>query len=201
MFTRRGERGMHANASVGYGTYETSSGTAGISGGSALARGSLQVAARHSVGFNAIVNPANFSYNPDRDGYRNGSVSASGSLTPASGQTLSLQLFRSQLDNQFDAGDNFNDRTITTLTSWQAATVNRLASWWNSNLSAGEGDDDSVSKTGLRRLPVQDAPASIRMAERFHAVGRYRDPRGSSDARSAWTRIRVSPSTSGTRIR
>lgn len=155
IFTRRGERGVHANASVGYGTYETSSGTAGISGGSALARGSLQVSARHSVGFNAITNPANFSYDPDRDGYRNGSVSASGSLTPASGQTLSLQLFRSQLDNQFDAGDNFNDRTITTLTSWQAATVNRLASWWNSNLSAGEGDDDSVSKTGYGDYPFR----------------------------------------------
>ncbi|HMA30242.1 MAG TPA: TonB-dependent receptor plug domain-containing protein, partial [Casimicrobiaceae bacterium] len=56
IFTRRGERGMHANASVGYGTYETSSGTAGISGGTALARGSLQLSSRHSEGFNAITN-------------------------------------------------------------------------------------------------------------------------------------------------
>jgi vitamin B12 transporter len=61
IFTRRGERGVHANASVGYGTYETSSGTAGISGGSTLARGSLQLSSRHSVGFNAITNSANFS--------------------------------------------------------------------------------------------------------------------------------------------
>ena len=153
IFTRRGERGMHANASVGYGTYETSSGTAGISGGSAAASGSLQVSTRHSAGFNAITNPANFSYDPDRDGYRNAGVSASGSLTPAPGHALSLQFFRSHLDSQFDAGDNFNDRTLTTLTSWRAAAADRLAPWWTSNLSVGEGDDRSVSKTGYADYP------------------------------------------------
>jgi len=155
IFTRHGERGMHANASLGYGTYQTASGAAGISGGSALAQGSLQVSARHSEGFNAIVNPANFSYDPDRDGYHDGSISASGSLTAAPGHTLSLQLFRSRLDSQFDAGDGFDDRTITTLTSWRAGTVDRLASWWSSNLSAGEGDDRSVSKTGYGDYPFR----------------------------------------------
>ncbi|MGE5090385.1 MAG: TonB-dependent receptor domain-containing protein [Candidatus Levyibacteriota bacterium] len=155
IFTRRGERGLRASASLGYGTYETSSGAAGISGGSALAQGSLQVSGRHSEGFNAITNPANFSYDPDRDGYRDGSVSASGALEVAPGHNLSLQLFRSRLDNQFDAGDSFNDRTITTLASWRAATADRLAPWWTSNLSAGEGDDRSVSKTGYGDYPFR----------------------------------------------
>jgi vitamin B12 transporter len=154
IFTRRGERGLHANASVGYGTYDTSSGTAGISGGTPVASGSLQVSTRHSTGFNAITNPANFSYDPNRnDGYRSAGVSASGSLTPAAGQVLSLQFFRSHLDNQFDGGDNFNDRTLTTLTSWRAGAVDRLAPWWTSNLSVGEGDDRSVSKTGYGDYP------------------------------------------------
>ena len=155
IFTRHGERGVQANASLGYGTYETASGAAGISGGSALAQVSLQVSARRSEGFNAIVNPANLSYDPDRDGYRDGSVSATGSLTAAPGHTLSLQLFRSRLDNQFDAGDGFDDRTITTLTSWRVGTVDHLASWWSSNLSAGEGDDRSVSKTGYGDYPFR----------------------------------------------
>ena len=155
IFTRGGERGTHANASVGYGTYGTASGAAGISGGSAMARGSLQVSARHSDGFDAITNPANFSYDPDRDGYRDRSVSANGALTLLPGHTLSAQFFGSRLDNQFDAGDAFNDRTITTLTSWQAASSDQVATWWGSRLSAGEGDDRSVSKTGYGDYPFR----------------------------------------------
>ena len=70
VFTKRGSGGVHANASVGYGT-----------SGPRAQRPARRVAAarpvaradagRRSDGFNAIVNPANFSYNPDRDGYRN----------------------------------------------------------------------------------------------------------------------------------
>ena len=155
IFTRRGQRGMHANASVGYGSYATASGAAGISGGSATARGSLQLSARRSDGFNAITNPANFSYDPDRDGYRDRSVVANGDLTPLPGHTLSAQFFRSRLDNQFDARDAFNDRTITTLTSWQVASSDRVATWWGSKLSAGEGEDRSVSKTGYGDYPFR----------------------------------------------
>ena len=155
VFTRRGANGVHANASLGYGTSDTWSGAAGVSGGAGLARGSVQIAARRSAGFNAIVNPANFSYDPDRDGYKNASVSAQGSLEFAADQTLSLQYFRSRLDNQFDAGDSFDDRTITTLAMWQAASSNRLAPNWNSRLSLGDGSDRSVSKTGAGDFPFE----------------------------------------------
>ena len=112
----------HANASVGYGTFDTSSAAAGVSGGSGAARGSVQIAGRRSDGFNAIVNPANFSYDPDRDGYRDASVSAYGELRFMPEHALSAQYFTSRLDNQFDAGDTFDDRTVTTLAMWQVAT-------------------------------------------------------------------------------
>ena len=118
IFTRKGEPGVHANASASYGTFDTSTAAAGISGGGATAHGSVQVAARHSDGFNAIVNPANFSYDPDRDGYRDASVTASGAFDYAAGQRMSLDYFRSRLDNQFDGGDGFDDRTVTTLEAW-----------------------------------------------------------------------------------
>jgi vitamin B12 transporter len=155
VFTRRGAPGVHADASVGYGTSDTWAGSAGISGGAGPARGSVQIAGRRSDGFNAIVNPANFSYDPDRDGYRNASVSAQGALEFAADQALSLQYFRSRLDSQFDAGDGFDDRTITTLTMWQAASNNRLAANWNSRLSLGDGGDRSVSKTGAGDFPFE----------------------------------------------
>jgi vitamin B12 transporter len=153
IFTRKGEAGVHANASASYGTFDTSTAAAGISGGGASARGSVQVAARRSDGFNAIVNPANVSYDPDRDGYRDASVTASGALDYGAGQRLSLDYFRSRLDNQFDGRDAFDDRTVTTLESWQIASSNRLATAWLSRLSAAEGHDRSVSKTGFGEFP------------------------------------------------
>jgi len=155
VFTRQGEPGVHANASASYGTFDTSTAVGGISGGGASARGSVQVAARHSDGFNAIANPANPFYDPDRDGYRNGSATANGSLDWAAGQRLSAQYFRSRLDNQYDGGDNFDDRTVTTLEAGQIASTNRLAPAWMSRLSAAEGRDRSVSKTGFGEFPFE----------------------------------------------
>jgi vitamin B12 transporter len=153
VFTRRGTGGVAANASIGYGTFDTWSGAAGLSGGRGPLRGSVELAGRGSGGFNAIVNPANPSYDPDRDGYRNASVSAQGSLDAASGQTLALQYFKSRLDDRFDAGDAFDDRTVTTLETWQIESINRIARRWTSRLSFGDGSDRSVSKTGFGEFP------------------------------------------------
>ena len=155
IFTRGGGAGRRAYASIGYGTYRTIAASAGAAGGTAMLRGSLDVAQRHSDGFNAISNPADPLYDPDRDGYRNGSVNARGELTPVPGHSLSLQYFRSRLDNQFDGGDAYNDRTVTTDTLWQARWSGDLARWWRSRLTAGEGDDDSVSKTGYGDFPFR----------------------------------------------
>jgi vitamin B12 transporter len=160
VFTRKPGRAPEVNASAGYGTYDTAIGSAGVGGGNDVVRGSLQVTARHSDGFNAIVNPANFSYDPDRDGYRDASVSAQGVLTLAKDHDLSAQFFRSRLDNQFDGGDAFDDRTVTTLTSWQVALRDRILPTWESRLSAGEGEDDSVSK-----LASGDAPFRTRQRQ------------------------------------
>jgi vitamin B12 transporter len=155
VFTRRGAPGAHGHASVAYGSFDTFDAAAGVAGGNASARGSIDVAGRRSAGFNAIVNPANFSYDPDRDGYRNASVSANGSLDYGDGQRLALQYFKNRLDNAFDAGDAFDDRTTTTLTAWQAASENRLAAAWNSRVSFGDGSDRSLSKTGFGDFPFE----------------------------------------------
>ncbi|MGE5172029.1 MAG: TonB-dependent receptor domain-containing protein [Rudaea sp.] len=155
IFTRRGATGARAHASAAYGTFETWDAAAGVAGGNASARGSVDVAGRRSAGFNAIVNPANLSYDPDRDGYRNASVSANGALDYADAQRLVVQYFKSHLDSAFDAGDAFDDRTITTVTSWQAASENRLTGAWNSRVSFGDGSDRSVSKTGFGDFPFE----------------------------------------------
>jgi vitamin B12 transporter len=149
IFTRRGAGALTANASAGYGTYRSAVGTAGVAGSAEDLRFALQGGARRSDGFNAIGNPNNFSYNPDRDGYRGESASGSLAYRFASDQELSAQLFHSRLNAQFDAGPGFDDRTITTLDAYSLASRNRFASFWTSRLEAGEGDDESLSRTGF----------------------------------------------------
>jgi vitamin B12 transporter len=155
VFTRRGVGGLHANAAASYGTYDTWSASAGASGGNDVVRGAVQLAGRRSDGFNAIVNPANFSYDPDRDGYRDQSATAQGELRFGPDHSFSAQYFRSRLDSQYDGGDNFDDRTATTLTEWQVALTDRFLPAWTSRLSAGEGSDDSVSETGSGNFPFE----------------------------------------------
>ena len=150
VFTRSGGGALAANASAGYGTYDTSDLTGGVSGSLDAWRLALQAAHRQSAGFNAIWNPANFSYNPDRDGYGNDSGSARLAYRFAPDQELSALFFRSRLDTQFDAGQPyFDDRTVTTVQSYAIESRNRLASFWTSTLGAGASTDDSTSQSGF----------------------------------------------------
>ena len=149
IFTRKSDGALSANASAGYGTYRTGLASAGLSGGDGPWRFALQAGGRKSEGFNAIGNPANFSYNPDRDGYRDDSGSGSVAFRFAQEQELAAQFFRSRQNAQFDAGRGYDDRTITTLASYSVASRNRLTSFWTSRLEAGEGEADSLSETGF----------------------------------------------------
>jgi vitamin B12 transporter len=153
IFTRRGTSGLNANASVGYGTYNTTDVTAGMGGSTDTLRLSVQADARRSNGFNAIANPMNPLYEPLDDGYREASVSAGGIWTYGADQQLSAQFLRSRLNAQFDDGDSYDNRTITTLESWQVTSNNRLTGFWISRLTAGNGSDDSVSNTASGNAP------------------------------------------------
>jgi vitamin B12 transporter len=155
VFTRRGTQDLSANASAGYGTYSTSTVTGGISGSAGPLRLSVQGGATRSAGFNAVVNPANFSYNGDRDGYSSQNVSAYAALPWADGQEFTGQYFRNRLDAQSDGGPDSDDRTITTVETWQVASRNRLAPFWVSQLAAGAGTDDSVSQSGFGNFPFR----------------------------------------------
>jgi len=154
IFTRHGAPGFSANASAGYGTYNTADVTAGIGGSTDTLRLSAQVDGRHSTGFPAIANPQNPLYEPIDDGYKEASVSASGNWTYGPGQQLAAQFLRSRLNAQFDDGDSYDNRTITTLESWQVTSNNRLAPFWISRLTAGNGSDNSTSETAFGNAPL-----------------------------------------------
>ncbi len=155
VFTRRGTEDFSANVAAGYGTYSTRTVTGGVSGSVGPLRLSVQGGATKSAGFNAIVNPSNFSFNDDPDGYDNANVSAYATLPWADGQQLTAQYFRNRLNAQFDGGPGSDDRTITTVETWQVASRNQLAPFWVSLLVAGEGTDDSVSETGFGDFPFK----------------------------------------------
>ena len=162
VFTRRGGARVAANASAGYGSHATATGSAGISGGSGPWRYALQAGGRRSDGFNAIANPANFSWDPDRDGYASASISASGSVEWRKDQTAGAQYFRNRLDNQFDAGGDFDDRTVTTLEAWQVDSRNTISPRWRWTLAAGRSSDDSVSTTASGRFAFRTRDTQYR---------------------------------------
>jgi len=156
VFTRRADGGAWAvNASAGYGTYETRSANGGIRGSMGPITFNAQIGGTRSDGFNAIVNPANFSYNGDRDGYSTQNASANAVMTWAKDQEVALQYFYNRLNNQYDGGPDFDDRTITTLEAWSVASRNRITDWWSSILTVGSGSDDSVSQTGFGDYPFK----------------------------------------------
>src|SRR6266550_1909270 len=155
IFTRRGSDATRLTAGTGYGTYNTRSVDGGVSGRSGPVTFSVHAGLQDSNGFNAIVNPANFSYDPDRDGYRSESVTASGGLELATGHELAATYFRNRLNNQYDGGDAFDDRTITTVESGGLELRDRLSSAWMSRLTAALGVDESVSKTGFGDFPFR----------------------------------------------
>ena len=149
VFTRNGGDAFAAHASAGYGTYRTRAASGGVSGAAGAWRYALDVGHRQSAGFNAIDNPANVSFNDDRDGYRGDDASGGVSLRLAPEQELSARFLKSRLNAQFDAEPAFDDRTITTVDSYALASRNRLAPWWTSRLEAGRTDDISDSRTGF----------------------------------------------------
>jgi vitamin B12 transporter len=147
IFTKRGDGSSPArvNASAGYGSYDTSQFAAGVAGAAQAWNYALQVGSGHSRGFNAIENPANFSYNPDRDGYTNTNITASGAVQVSPGHEITGQVFRNRLNAQFDAGLGFDDRTITIIESYSLASRDQLTDGWTSRLQTALANDDSVS--------------------------------------------------------
>jgi vitamin B12 transporter len=149
------EGGVRGSARAGYGTYDTREIGGSLGASTGPLRFNVQAAHRESNGFNAIDDPANFSYNPDRDGYSGDSGSADATLTWAKGQELAGGVFRSRLNAQFDAGPDHDDRTITVVESARIESRNRLHELWTSRLLVAQSVDDSLSRTGFGDAPFR----------------------------------------------
>ncbi len=156
VFTKQAEAGAFSgHVAAGYGTYDTRNANAGLRGSIGDLRFSVQAGGTRSDGFNAIVNPDNFSYNPDRDGYSTQNVGFNAALPWMPGQEVAVQYLYNRLNNQTDGGLGFDDRTVTTLEAWSVVSRNKLGNNWLSTLTLGSGSDDSVSESAYGAAPFK----------------------------------------------
>jgi vitamin B12 transporter len=145
IFTRRGDGDPQFNASTGFGTYNTNDTSVGVSGGNELVSYSLQGGYYATDAFSAIHNKGNSSYNRDRDGYRNNSLTGSLSVRPQQGHEIGANFFVSDGTSRYDsspkARDYKNDQNIA---SYGLSSRNRINDIWTSTLRIGRSTDKAT---------------------------------------------------------
>lgn len=136
IFTRRGSEGFRAEARAGAGSHDTRNLSAGISGGADGTRWSLAAAHERTEGFDALKGAE-----PDRDGYRNTSLSARISHRFSGGAEVEAHLLRAGGKNDYDGSwTNENDFVEQSLGGKFAfSPLDR----WRVSLSAGQSRDES----------------------------------------------------------
>jgi len=143
IFTRKGEAGnplLHAAA--GFGSYDTKTGEAGISGGIGALSYGLNISSLDTNSFSAKRIRGN-SIDADDDGYRNLSASAYLELALKEGHSWGLQFFESNGRNEFDNGyDNYANQTQQ---AYAFTSKNQFTGYWHSTFKLGIGVDDSDS--------------------------------------------------------
>ena len=140
IFTR-GDRGMGIRAAAGEWRSQQLSANAGL--GDAANGVTVTAAQNASRGYNAIVNKADYSYNPDRDGYRFNTVQLNGNWSPSSTLKFALHAFETRGNVQYD-GDATHDDRIRSLVNSVAATADfSLTSNWTGSLRIGSSTDKS----------------------------------------------------------
>lgn len=103
IFTRKGQATPGGNASIGIGNNGARQASANIHGQLGATRLALGLAHSETDGNNALRNPANSSYNSDRDGYRNSSASLNASHTLNQQHEIGASLLLSRATNHFDS--------------------------------------------------------------------------------------------------
>ncbi|MGE5472000.1 MAG: TonB-dependent receptor domain-containing protein [Bacteroidota bacterium] len=149
IFTKRGEGPFSAFAEAGLGTYNTAALSTGFSGAQNGWRYSFQLSDKQSSSFSAIKNPADPSYNPDKDGFQTISSSGSLSYAPARGHEIGINYLYSDGWNRFDAGSIFTTpasddyKQKETIYGVNIHSRNQLTDLWTSTLRIGQTSDDS----------------------------------------------------------
>jgi vitamin B12 transporter len=150
IFTRKGEPGFAAAASIGAGTEATRQASAHLSGASSGDHAvSYAIGAGHerSDGFSA-TQPGAFGYNPDDDGYRRSSASGRIALALVPGHEIGAQFLHSRLRAEYDSGSSsYGANNRQDLNTVSAFMRNQILPNWHSTVQIARADDELGSFT------------------------------------------------------
>ena len=146
-------RGAHNSARLAAGSWRGREAALSVGREFGATRVSANLGYQSSGGYSATNVQNVYSFDPDRDTYRNVNFGGSLSHEWAASQTLTAQLLRSEGTTDFDSGadadgnyrDDLNRQRLSTLS---LESRNRLTAGWVSSLRLARGTDDSVV-TGL----------------------------------------------------
>ncbi|MDR3300105.1 MAG: TonB-dependent receptor [Candidatus Accumulibacter sp.] len=206
VFTRKGEGPTAFNAEAGFGSHNTRAVSAGLSGGYQRWSYSLQAANQRTHGFSAANARDSYSFNRDKDGYRNTSASGSLAYTFARDQEVGLKFLYADGWNDYDGGGASDYRQDVRLSSFNLYSFNRVNSVWTSTLRLGQsvdathnyrdGQNDGKFRTRQTqyqwqndfRLPVGSALLALeRLEERISTADAYiRDKRHIDSIVAGW---------------
>lgn len=136
IFTRRGAPGLHGDAGVVAGAFNTVTGDAGVSGATGPFDFAVSGQTARSDGFNA--RPAG---NPDRDGHVSNGGSGRFGLSLGEAHRLEASFLRSHVDAQCDVFGDVDDHCVHDLDTARVAWSARFLPQWTSLVSFGQSDD------------------------------------------------------------
>ena len=143
IFTRNADR-PRLQANVGFGSdsaYAVSAGFTAVENNTSVSlnAGYRQVRARSATNADA----GSFTFDPDRDPYKNANASISLSHTLWQGETISFRAWQSRGTTHFDNGPGDDARNRQTLSGTGVISENRIVDNWISRLTIGQTIDDS----------------------------------------------------------
>ena len=142
IFTKKGIEGFKPYASLGFGSYDTKTGEAGVRGKVNDTSFALNLSASDIGGFSAVNSrDANID---DNDAYRNLSVSFNLSQKLAEGHEIGLQFFNSDGTSRYDNFFNFSNFSSKLKLQQQTAALyakNQWLDFWKSTLRVGFSKD------------------------------------------------------------
>lgn len=152
IFTKRGEGPPRISVNAEAGSRGTARMSAGISGSSAGTRYALSASHFGTEGFSSINQDQHANANPDRDGYRNDSVSGMLAQEWAKGHELGLRFSntrgRADFDSSFDTPDDVHVAE-TDVDTFAVFSRNQVTGNWLSQLSYSGSRDENVNDTPM----------------------------------------------------
>jgi vitamin B12 transporter len=145
IFTKRGDGPPQSFAQTGYGSYNTKSAAAGVSGGADGWRYSAQVGDKTSDSF-APASPANSSFDPTQRGFRYSNLSGQLSYEITNGQEVGVNYLYSQGWNRFNyyiVGPEYKNYQTVSLVG--AFAKSRISDVWVSKVQISQSVDDNLS--------------------------------------------------------